>query len=188
MAKGAGPVMARVVRFARAMGASKASAEDVAQTALTKFLGGAWEWDPIANADIALFLMGVARSVIPDERARAGRRYERATDQIDQAGDPAAGAKAAAAVRAAETQRAFARLLERAAGDPRALEVIRLVEEGVDKARAQAARLRCDVREIYDARDRIRRHVERIKQELDAERGEPEEQHGEGGEEQEVAE
>jgi len=88
--------------------------------------------------------------------------------EIDKAPDAPATAKAVDAERDARHTTAFERLVADLADDPRASAVVRLVEEGVDKPAAQAARLRCDAQEIYDANDRIRRHLRRIARELAA--------------------
>ena len=55
------------------------------------------------------------------------------------------------------------RLRERLAGDTLALDKIGLVYEGIDDANLQARRLRCSVKEIYRANERIAYHAELVK-------------------------
>ena len=168
-------IFLRLVRLARSWGASKAEAEDVAQIAVTKFLAGEWNWDQQKSPDVLVFLAGMVRSGLRDERARARRKHEFPSGEIDDAPDASPAAKAIDAERDARHTTAFDRLAADVADDPLAAAVVRLVEEGVDKPAAQAARLRCGVQEIYDANDRIRRHLRRIAREVAAEPDEKQE-------------
>jgi DNA-directed RNA polymerase specialized sigma24 family protein len=152
----------RLVRFARACGARNADAKDVAQTALLKFWEGDWAWDPQTHPDVLKFLMGIVRSLVANERRSARRKYESPSDTVDALPDLSPTAKALEQRRQERGETALAQLIDSLKGDARALDVVRLVQNGVEKPAKQAAELRCHVQEIYDARDRIQRHVRRI--------------------------
>ena len=152
----------RLVRFARICGVREADAEDIAQTALLKFWSGDREWDAERYPDVRKFLMGTVSSIASNERQSAQRGRESATGEVEEAPDVSHAAKAIDARRRERAETALARLKADLVDDPIALEVVGQVELGFTKPSEQATRLRRSRNEIYDANDRIQRHVERI--------------------------
>jgi hypothetical protein len=94
-------------------------------------------------------------------RARSEQRREAPGGILEDAPAPISD-RAPAPVREARYSAAIARLRADLSGDVDALAVLDFTVAGVDKPAEIAERLGVDVGVVYDARDRIGRHVRRI--------------------------
>jgi DNA-directed RNA polymerase specialized sigma24 family protein len=64
-------------------------------------------------------------------------------------------------------RKAISAILERVKDDQRATEVVMMMSEGIEDPADQAKAMGCDVREVYNARRRLKTHVEAIKQRME---------------------
>ncbi len=159
-------VLKRLVRFARARGASPVDALDLAQAAASLVLSGERRWDPSSTTSFERFMLGVVASLMSHAKERAARVPEVPGGVPDDAPAPISD-RLPAPEREARYAAALARLRAALEGDAIALAVVDLTSEGVDKPAELAARLGAKVELVYDARDRIARHVRRIAKQAD---------------------
>jgi DNA-directed RNA polymerase specialized sigma24 family protein len=163
-------LLPRLERYAVACGASPSSAPDAVQTVVARLLAGESSWNPAMRPDVSQYLMGAVRGLLSNERRSAQSRYERPSALVERAPDPASPSAMPADSREALAEEALARLRGLLNDDAEALAVLELKLAGVDKPAEQAARLNIPATRVYDARDRIRRCVDRIGRELASKR------------------
>jgi DNA-directed RNA polymerase specialized sigma24 family protein len=148
-------------------------ARDVAQEAIALVLEGEgwhrWTPDPDRTPERSLFghLCNVARAIAKDERKSAANRLRVEPDPEDEQRDervadprPTVEQASIAEGDARATDALVARVKARL--DARALGVLELEEQGIHDASRQAVELRCTVRDIYRARERIAHHRDAV--------------------------
>jgi DNA-directed RNA polymerase specialized sigma24 family protein len=159
-------LLPRLESYAIRCGASPGTAPDAVQTVIARLLAGESSWDPAMQPDAKRYLMGAVRGHLSNERRSAQSRYEKPSEKVEQAPDPASMAPIATESREALAEEALARLRSLLKDDAEALAVVELKLAGVDKPAEQAVRLNMPETRVYDARDRIGRCVRRIRREL----------------------
>jgi DNA-directed RNA polymerase specialized sigma24 family protein len=157
----------KILRHAYSLTGNLDEAKDLAQQAIARAIDpDGSPWDPDAQPNLVLHVGSLMNSAASNQR-RARVRHPTTTydpalhDGADPATDPEE--RVAQAEDVARLERLLDRLLVQLAGDAVALGKIQLMRAGVDDAEEQARALRCDVKDIYRANERIRYHVALVK-------------------------
>jgi DNA-directed RNA polymerase specialized sigma24 family protein len=150
----------RVLAAARRLTRSPAAADDLVQTVFVLIARRKRRWDPALVPDPERFVLDVLGSVWSNERTRATSRAEaRFLHGVEDDLAPSSDVSPEALAIGKEAQMTHAdtmqRVLERLAGDPVALGVIRLSDEDVTSRAEQAGRLGVTIEQIKAARQRI---------------------------------
>jgi hypothetical protein len=174
--------------------ATAAQAADAVQSVVENFLTGKRVWNPEKHPDLFGVLCLAVQSTLnhewesarlkyevdgdrhpdgPEGLARSPRRRTDTPEGLPDASDGDGPPSTPRAVREGREEEALAALRQRLTGDSVALSVFSLVvDEGIDQPSSQAERLGLPVETVYDARDRISRHVKRLAKEHDEAQGE----------------
>jgi DNA-directed RNA polymerase specialized sigma24 family protein len=144
-------------------------ARDLAQEGMTKVVDPEDSpWDPDEQPSLFMHVGSVMNGLARNKRRGDARHPAEAYDSTDEL-HPQRQPTALERIETAEDLARYGRwmdiLLARLSGDPLALDKIGLVYQGIEDAAEQAERLRCTVREIYRANERIAYHVGCVKRE-----------------------
>lgn len=158
-----------VVHGLKALGLAVEDAKQVAQEALRRYFDPQYaNWEPTKYPTLLLFLGSTMNGIASDIRQRKGYLGERPTrdgvlpDIVTPAASPEDRVVAANFARVA-----VGKLLERASADELVQNIVLKMVEGIDTAAEQAVALGVNVKEIYNARERLKIHVASVKAEME---------------------
>ncbi len=159
----------RIVAYAYKVTRNLAEAKDLAQEAMMRAIDpDRSPWDPAKQPDLFLHIGSIINTIIWDRRRAEERHPVDAVDTNDVL-HPDPQPRALELMQRGEENARYEYWLEllvdRLASDTVALDVLRLTDDGIDGAAAQAADLHRTVEEIYAANRRIAYHIERVKKE-----------------------
>jgi DNA-directed RNA polymerase specialized sigma24 family protein len=142
-------------------------AKDLAQQGMSRAIDPKRSpWDPDKQPSLLLHIGSLMNGLARNKRRGDGRHRAETydtTDDLHPASEPTALERMESAEELARLEYWMDLLLARLEGDTLALDKIGLVCQGIDGAAEQAARLKCTVKDIYRANERIAYHVERVK-------------------------
>ncbi len=163
----------RIVALAYKVTGSRTEMRDLAQEAMARAIDPARSpWDPAKQPDLFLHIGSIVNTIIFNRRRAAGRHPEDAIEpEDDKHPGPVLPDRRPSVLQGMVREEDNARyefwleiLTERLASDAPALDVHRLVCEGLEKPSQQAAKLKRPIEEIYAANRRLAYHIERVKE------------------------
>lgn len=143
--------------------ANPADAEEIVQEAIRQFIQSGGVPDPVDSKVLLEALGSRVNGIVVNRRRKKVERAVRLTSdgsqaELDDPPDPSeriVGAQLA--------NKAISALLERLSDDPIATAVVMQTADGVEDPAEQAKALGCDVREVYNARRRLKVQTEAIR-------------------------
>jgi hypothetical protein len=154
----------RLVVWAMKKGFGKEEAKDLAQAAISQFLGGK---TPVAEVDI---MRALGSRLNGEARNRRTKKVDRAVQPTldGEVGDGASGQDLERQIVSRDLAgKLVGGLLDRVDRDEVVSSLVLLIVEGVEQPGEQAERLGVDVREVYKARRRLVTHVAALTAELE---------------------
>ncbi len=145
-----------------------ANAEEIAQEAIGRLFDETYkQWDP-AKEPLLEHLRSVVNGIAHNRFKMSKRRSENPCDpaQLVQLSDEQTKERTTEGVNVETTlyaEKVVSTLGRRLDGDPLAENVFLLTMEGIDRPKDQAAHLECPVEDIYNAKRRLRDHLEAIR-------------------------
>jgi DNA-directed RNA polymerase specialized sigma24 family protein len=138
-----------------------ADAEDIVQDAIRLFLKAGGQPDPADPKGLFYALGSNVNGIMVNKRRNKVDRAVSLMGDVTEAelGDPDTEARIADAQVA---RKAVSAVFDRVSGDELASQVMMLQSEGMDDAASQAKHLGVNVTEVYNARRRLKGHVEAI--------------------------
>jgi DNA-directed RNA polymerase specialized sigma24 family protein len=139
-----------------------ADAEEMVQDAVRLFVESGGTADPRDVRGLLAALGSRINGIAVDRRRKKANRAVSMTKDGDPAEPPTPENPADRMVRADEARKAIEALLERVRGDALVTSIVLQMSDGVVEPAAQAKVLGCDVTDVYNARRRLKVHVEAI--------------------------
>ncbi len=144
-----------------------ASAKELAQEGMARVIDpGSSPWDRVKQPNLLLWVGSLMNTLAANKR-RGDARHPTMTHEPDKDlrvdPEPTPEERTAHSGELAGLQHWMDQLLVRLAGDDVALGKIELLYDGVEDAAEQAARLHCEVADIYRANERIAYHANLVK-------------------------
>lgn len=140
-------------------------AEELAQEAIRQFFDPHYlNWDREANPDLKKHLGSIVNGLIRNYH-RKKRPTLGLTENLPQVGSQGQSPDSMA-INKDLAHKIIDVLITRIDNDPRAVDSLYLFLEGCDQARDQAERLKCNVKDIYNARRRLDGHFRAIQDQL----------------------
>ncbi len=157
----------RIVAYAWKVTGNRADMRDLAQEAMARAIDPARSpWDPAKQPDLFLYLGSIINGIVRNRR-RAEERHP--VDLVDPKDVSRPDPRPSVLQRMIQEEENalyefwLEMLIDRLAGDTVALDVLRLLQDGLDGAAQHAAKLQRQVEEIYAANRRIAYHADHVK-------------------------